>query len=262
MYKLMVIYRIIKRYIYLKIKYNIFKKFNIRIGSYDDISGGFRRIAFIDQDGMIHCEDGYEKYFHSGSLYKGGGYLTRTKFEIFVLLQNNKKLLVEKKFNNRTFEFYNEMFILNILKDFDFVPNIEFVSYKKNILYLEYFNGCTLREKLVRSGAKIRDIDLMTSPLSFEEKAAVSIKFLYKSIDEKIISIIKNKYKKINLQNIIMHDIKYGNIILNNNDVFLIDFETSIYFPELPRFLFKNMKKIDENKIETLFPENFKFINN
>jgi serine/threonine protein kinase len=262
MNKLVVTYRLVKRYIILKIKYNLYKLLNIQIGNYDDIDGKLEKIAVIDQDGLIHCEQINRKYFHSESLYNGGDYLVRNKFELSVLTHNDKKLLLEKNFNNRTFEFYNELFILNLLQDFHFVPKVEFVSYKKKRLYLEYFNGCTLREKLARAGAKIRDTDLAANPLSFDEKASNANKYIYNVIDEKIVSTIKNYYKKINSRKIIIHDIKYGNIMLNNEDVFLIDFETSIYFSELPEFLFKRMKWIDKNKIEKLFPENFKFINN
>jgi hypothetical protein len=254
MYRLLICYRLFKRYILLKVKYTLFKLFDFRIGNYRDIDEGAQRIAFIDQDGMIHCEKEYEQFFHTDSLYNGGDYLDRKKFELSILLENNNNLLIEKKFSDRIFEFYNELSNLHRLQDLDFIPEVKYVSYSKNTIYTEFIYGCTLREKLARSGAGIRDIDMIDKPLTFDEKADRSIGLLGKVITKNYIDDIRNKYDKINSKKMITHDIKYGNILIDKGKIFLVDFETSIFFTELPAFLFNRLKMMDEEKIEKLFP--------
>ncbi len=256
MYRLLVCYRLFKRYVFLKCKYRMFKVFDIHIGKYQDLYTKCERIATIDQDGMIHSESGYETCFHPDTLYKGGYYLARNKFELTVVLEDNRNMLIEKKFNGRVFEFYNELANLHRLRKFDFIPEIKYVSYKNNAIYTEFILGSTLREKLALSGARIRDIDMNGEFFSFDEKAERAKWFLGRVLQKKDVQKIRSIYNDINSKKIIIHDIKYGNILIGKEGYYLVDFETSIFFPELPPFLFRRLQRMDKEKIEKLFPVN------
>lgn len=248
-------YRLFKRYFYLKIKYSVYSLLEKRIGVYQDIDGDYKKIGFIDHDGLIHCDEKYHNYFSKDNLYTGGDYINRKKFEISLIYYMGE-ILVEKNYKNKNFSFYNEMCVLNILKDLDFIPSIKFVSYKEKVIYIEMVSGYVLREKLAQQGALLRDIDIQKQniAMAFDEKAQEGKKLIDSILNSEIKLKILESINIIHERKIIIHDIKYGNIIINNEDIYLIDFETSISFPEIPRVLFKYFKNIDNKKIGLLFP--------
>ena len=209
-------------------------------------------IGFIDQDGLIHCSSEHHDLFHPVNLYLQGDFIKRYRYSVHIVRINNR-LLIEKNYNGNVLSFYNEIFILSKLKDLEFIPKVSFISYKRKTVYLDYINGAVLREQLASLGANIRDVDLIEESRSFEQKAKSARIYLRDALSEQGIKQIKECYKAIHARKIIVNDIKYGNIIMCGERPFLIDFEASIYFPELPGFLFRRLAEIDKNKIKTLF---------
>lgn len=250
--QLMRVYRGLKRYLYLRMKYKMMDLFSQSNGVPASPPKNPEYIGSIDQDGLIHCADSYRDLFDSPNLYKGGDYLDRKKFSIHIVRADNR-LLIEKNYNGNIFSFYNELSILGKLSDLDYIPCVLAVSFEEKILYLEYVHGAVLREKLAALGAGIRDIDLAGEKRSFEQKAAGARPYLNDVLTESTINRIRQCYENIHARKIMVHDIKYGNIILNEKGPCLIDFETSICFPELPGFMFKKLAETDNQKINTLF---------
>lgn len=246
------VYRGLKRYLFLRMKYNVMDLFS-RSGEVSATPPeNPEYIGSIDQDGLIHCADRYRNLFDPVNLYKGGVYLVRKKFSIQIV-RADKRLLIEKNYNGNTFSFYNELSILGKLSDLDFIPRVAAVSFEEKTVYMEFLQGAVLREKLAAMGSGIRDTDLDGEKLSFEQKAASARTYLNDVLTQPCISRIRECYETIHARKIMVHDIKYGNIILNKKGPYLIDFETSICFPELPGFLFKKMAEMDNQKINTLF---------
>lgn len=246
------LYRIFKRYVYLKFKYLfmdvlLYRNIDLAV-SYENIE----YIGFIDQDGLIHCAREHHDLFHSINLYLHGDFIRRHRYSLHIVRINNR-LLIEKNYKGNTLSFYNEIFILSKLRDLEFIPKVSFISYKRKTVYLDYIHGAVLREQLASLGANIRDVDLIRETRNFEQKAESARIYLRQAISEKSIKRIKESYEAIHTRKIIVNDIKYGNIIMCGDRPYLIDFETSIYFPELPGFLFRRLAEIDKYKIETLF---------
>ncbi len=240
-------------YISLKIKYFFYKLCKKKIGKYRN-SDDLQLIGFIDQDGLIHVSAEYHRLFHANDLYEEGKFLIRKRTFINVLLYN-EVVLVEKNFKNNFSHFYNELTVLDSLKDISRVPKIHFVDYKNNSIYINYIDGFVLREKIAKFGAKIRDIDKKTinDKVGIIEKyidpAMVVKDIVSKDLMQKIVELVD----QIHQNKILIVDIKYGNIIIKNEIPYWIDFNDSLLFKHTPKTIFNRIKKYDLILLNKIF---------
>ena len=240
-------------YFNMRVKYLQFYIFSMRIGNYK-AGFDFDRIGYIDQDGLIHVPAEYHKLFNPNDIYTEGEFLQRKKFSISILLKDDT-VYVEKKFNNHFFDFYNELSILNALKDLECVPKIYCVDYKNLSFVTNYIYGFCLREKLAKRGVVVRDVDLKikanekVSP-QYEENLALALNEI---VGKDLLVQIKKCIKKVHRRKVLIVDIKYGNIIINNGKPFLIDFNDSILFNRTPNFIFKYIRKADKVLLNNIF---------
>lgn len=234
---------------FTKKKYQIFRLFNVKIGKYNT-SREINRIGFIDQDGLIHVPEVYSHLFNSNDLYSGGEFLQRKRFYIDVLLENGL-ILLEKNFQANSFAFYNELTILNKLKSFGFVPKIYFVDYKNSAITLNYIDGFVLRERIAKFNCGIRDIDRKMYVIN---KAYLDPVIVVKDIvSKKLLDNMIEQINKIHQMKILIRDIKYGNIIIKDEESFLIDFHDAIYFKYTPKIIFDTIKNSDLLILQNIF---------
>lgn len=236
----------------IKCKYFIFHCFKIKIGQYSDLHDK-TRIGFIDQDGLIHVSDEFLRYFNPNDLYTGGEFLQRKRFELNVLIDNGL-VLIEKNFSNNYVAFYNEIAIINKLRNYTFVPKIHFVDYKKQSITINYLDGFVLREKIAKLNCKIRDIDRLLDTNELSDKTDPDPAIIVKDIvSRKLFDDILENVRKIHQKKILVRDIKYGNIIIKDEESFLIDFHDAIFFKYTPKFIFDIIKKSDLLIIQSIF---------
>jgi serine/threonine protein kinase len=240
-------------YFNLRVKYLQFYIFRGRIGNYKN-QFDYDRIGYIDQDGLIHVATEHQRLFNPSDIYTEGEFLQRKKFYISVLLKEDT-VYIEKKFNNHFFDFYNELSILNALRNIECVPKIFSVDYKNLSFVTNYIYGYCLREKLAKRGVIVRDVDLIIAGKKqvshqCEEKLATVMNEI---VSKELLVQIKKCIKKVHQKKVLIVDIKYGNIIINNGKPYLIDFNDSILFNRTPNFIFKYIKKADKVLLNNIF---------
>lgn len=236
-------------FVYLLIKFSIYKLLEIKVGKYRKIND-FLQIGFIDQDGLIHVSSEYCSLFNPNDLFVGGDFLYRKRFSMNVLIKDNN-ILLEKYYNNDFIAFYNELQILHELRDIDCVPKIYYVDYKNASFVMNYINGFVLREKLAKSGAPIRDIDKKDDAQC--EKSIDMAVIIKNIVTDELLQNIKECIFKIHQKKVLIIDIKFGNILIKNGKAFFVDFNDSILFKYTSAFIFNIIKKSDLIHFQNLF---------
>ena len=162
-------------------------------------------------------------------------YIPRNKFSIELVSINNH-VGVRKTFRSRKFSFINELQILIKLKQYGCnVPSILDIDFDRCSFTMAYIPGWVLREKLARSGAAIRDRDVIKDPhhgsltpkQSWLQRIETGRRFLSKSVSSEFIDSLSSEMQKIHSTGVTGFEIKYGNIIIQKKTEkpFWIDFE-------------------------------------
>lgn len=236
---------------YFRIKYFFYDIFGIKVGKYKNLND-FENIGFIDQDGLIHVPLEYQKLFNKNDIYTSGDFMYRTRHKINILYSKDE-VFVEKNFNNDSFHFYNEVSILHELKDCNCVSKICFIDFKNHKLVLKYIDGFVLREKLAKLGARIRDVDKLISNKKLV-RDYVDLATAFSQIGNKeMLDKIKESVDQIHRKQVLIRDIKYGNIILKNEKPYIFDFEGSLLLKHTPKIIFDAIKKSDLLKLKDIF---------
>lgn len=233
--------------------YLYFKLVDKRIGDYQSLAN-FKRIGFIDQDGLIHVPEKYHNYFNTNDLFIKGEFLYRQKFLLNVIYADNR-IYLEKIYGKRYNQFINELVILHELRNIDFIPKIQYIDYKNRSIIINYINGYVLREKLAKCGALIRDIDkkrLAENNFIAEEYMYLSL-VLRSVVNKDLFNQIQKSYAIVHDMKILVNDIKFGNILINDNNVSLVDFADSMHYKNTPKFIFNILKQSDIQKLKNIF---------
>jgi serine/threonine protein kinase len=137
------------------------------------------------------------------------------------------------------------------------------VDFDNLTLTFSYISGLVLREELARRGAVVRDRDIEDNPglTRFDKrKKAMNRKtegrrVLSEVIDSKFIELIFAELRKIHKARFIWNDIKYGNIIIEEQSgkPYLIDFDWALRFPGLRKNAFRILCNRDIEKFNTCF---------
>lgn len=236
-----------------KIKYLIYTLYKVKIFDYNN-SNNFLRIGFVDQDGLIHVPLKYQRLFNSNDLYTEGEFLYRNGTSVNLLLKEGI-VLVEKIYHRRKYLFYNELVILNELKDIDCVPKIFSVDFINRKLVINYIDGYVLREKIAKHGAMVRDIDKkINADLGKSPEKYIDTDLIVKDlVSRELFQKIRESVNKVHQKKIQIVDIKYGNIIIKDDKPYIIDFNNSRLYKYLPLFIFNQIKKSDDFVLKDLF---------
>lgn len=176
-------------------------------------------------------------------------------------------LAVRKNYRGNFFPFVNELKCIHYLGGIGCnVPSILDVDFNSPALTISFINGITLKHEIVNQGVDIlnRSFQLLYG-ISPRDKRARDfvIKKVYQVlnniIDSQFVCQLSEEVKKIHTLGIILNDVKYGNIVIEQdlNKPFLIDFEMSRRYPHLPRLFLKKLLREDIRKLRNCFGENF-----
>jgi len=193
-------------------------------------------VAEVDQDGFfLPFID--KKYIEFLPLTSEEYFLKRERFKIFLVISHGY-LGIKKNYRGNKYRFLKELESLYKLSEKDVnVPTILDIDFNNLTIIISFIDGEVLREKLAEQGALIRDKQVgKNSDYTYVKRKIVAgrrlkegRRFLPKVIDKEVFLKLSQQLNEIHKCGIIINDIKYGNIIIENNtkEPYFIDFETA-----------------------------------
>ena len=217
-------------------------------------------IGEIDQDGFLLSHFGLIK--NVPTVLKKQ-FLVRKRFNL-QLVAINGYVGVKKNYKGNKMSFVNEIKALHNLGLAGCnVPAIMNVDFNNLTLTYSYILGPVLREELAKSGAVLRDRDIDNNPdfldLGPKEKRLKWIqegkRLLYDVIDPQFTENLLIQLNKIHASGLILHDIKYGNIIIEKRSgmPYLVDFETACFYPNIRKKFFRILCNQDIEELNLHF---------
>jgi len=214
----------------------------------------------IDQDGFLLSKVGAISNVPSVSKKQ---FLTRKRFGLRVVTIDGY-VCVEKNYKGNKSSFVNEIEAhYHLGRAGCNIPVIMDVDFDNLTLTFSYISGPVLREELAKRGAVVRDRDIEDNPgLTRFDKRKRALnripegrRVLSEVIDSKFIELIFAELSKIHKARFIWNDIKYGNIIIDEQSgkPYLIDFDWALRFPELGKNAFSFLRDRDIKKFNTCF---------
>jgi len=214
----------------------------------------------IDQDGFLLSKVG--KISNIPNISKKQ-FLTRKRFGL-QLVAIHGYVCIEKHYKGNKSSFINEIEALYHLGRAGCnIPVIMDVDFDNLTLTFSYISGRVLREELAKRGAVVRDRDIEDNPeLTRSGKRKMALKripeckrILSKVIGSQFIELIFTELNKMHEARFIWNDIKYGNIIIEEQSgkPYLIDFDWALRFPRLGKIAFKILCDRDIEKFNACF---------
>jgi tRNA A-37 threonylcarbamoyl transferase component Bud32 len=214
----------------------------------------------IDQDGFLLSKVGKISNIPNVSHEK---FLARKRFGLRVVVIDGY-VCIEKHYKGNKSSFVNEIEAhYHLGRAGCNVPVIMDVDFDNLILTFSYISGPVLREKLAEKGAVVRDRDIEENPKltqSDKRKRALNRalegrRVLKEVVDSKFIELISAELSKIHKARFVWNDIKYGNIIIEEQSgkPYLIDFDWALRFPGLGKNAFRFLCNRDIRKFNSCF---------
>jgi len=214
----------------------------------------------IDQDGFLLSKVGAISNVPSVSKKQ---FLARKRFGLRVVAIDGY-VCIEKHYKGNKSSFVNEIEAhYHLGRAGCNIPVIMDVDFDNFMLTFSYISGPVLREELAARGAVVRDRDIEENPgltRSVKRKRVLNRipecrRVLGDVIDSQFIELIFAELNKIHEARFIWNDIKYGNIIIEEQSgkPYLIDFDWALRFPELGNKAFKILSNRDIEKFNTCF---------
>lgn len=191
-------------------------------------------IANIDQDGFYLSHFGP---IDEVSCVNEKKFLPRTRFSLDLIVIDGV-VGVKKNYRKNAVSFLTELKTIHALSKAGCnVPTILDADFENYSLTVSFIMGTVLREQLASKGSILRDRDVNLNPkftqLSPEACRLKRIdegkKYLHSVVDSFFIEKLYDQILKIHSADILINDIKYGNVIIERKtgDPYLIDFESS-----------------------------------
>jgi tRNA A-37 threonylcarbamoyl transferase component Bud32 len=214
----------------------------------------------IDQDGFLLSKVGAIPNVPSVSQKQ---FLRRKRFGLRVVVIDGY-ICVEKNYKGNKSSFINEIEAhYHLGRAGCNVPVIMDVDFDNLTLTFSYISGLVLREELAKKGAIVRDRDIEENPAltrSGRRKRVLNRisecrHVLSDVIDSQFIELIFAELNKIHQARFIWNDIKYGNIIIEQQTgkPYLIDFDWALRFEELGKRAFRILSNRDVEKFNACF---------
>ena len=193
-------------------------------------------------------------------------FLPRYHYPLDIVI-NKDFVLVRKNFQGDKNNFLNEWITLEMLCEKANVPHVYKVLEQETILYKNLVNSVTLRDKLVRVGAKIlnkqTDNDNDLKSLTSEERHNLILsrgtKELGKCVDSQFINNLFEQIRFIHKTGITHLSLSFGNVMVDQeNNPWLIDFENSISFHSTRNIFFQFERDLDITKFNKIYNQNEK----
>ena len=214
----------------------------------------------IDQDGFLLSKVGAISKVPSVSKKR---FLARKRFGLRVVAIDGC-VCIEKYYKGNKSSFVNEIEAhYHLGRAGCNIPVIMDADFDNLTLTFSYISGRVLREELAGRGAVVRDRDIEENPeltQSGKRKRAMNRipecrRVLRDVIDSQFIELIFAELSKIHKARFIWNDIKYGNIIIEEQSgkPYLIDFDWALRFQELGKNAFKILSNRDIEKFNACF---------
>jgi len=218
------------------------------------------KLGEIDQDGFLLSKVGDISNVPRVSKKQ---FLARKRFGLQVVAIDGY-VCIEKHYKGNKASFVNEIEAHYYLGRAGCnIPVIMDVDFDNLTLTFSYISGPVLREELAKRGAVVRDRDIEDNPeLTRTGKRKMALnripegrRVLSEVIDFKFIELVFAELNKIHKARFIWNDIKYGNIIIEeqSGEPYLIDFDWALRFPELGKNAFRFLCKQDIEKFNICF---------
>jgi serine/threonine protein kinase len=217
-------------------------------------------LADIDQDGFLCSRVGPLKGAPSVS---PDLFVPRVRFELTVV-DLEGVLAVKKHFKGDLPAFLAELDAAHHLRKSGCrVPAILDVDFDGLAITFEYVHGSVLREELARQGAILRDRDVIDHPsyrslsprMRRARRTIEGRSALARVLDRDEVEQVFVELKKIHAAGYVLHDVKFGNIILDGstNEPRFIDFDRTRSYPELSPLAFRFLRDRDYDKFNVHF---------
>jgi len=223
----------------------------------------YRVLGEFDWDGLLLSQVGIIPH---QQLITKDEFIPRTRNDL-QLVDFDGFLAMRKNYRGNYFSFINELKCIHYSGRIGCnVPSILDVDFNSPALTISFINGPTIRHEAIKKGADILNRNLqLRYGAGFRNKQVSNIvkkkirQVLNNIVDEQFVYQLSVEVKKIHSLGIVLNDIKYGNILIeqDQNKPFLIDFEMSRFYPNLPRFFLEKLFEEDDKKFRNCFGENF-----
>jgi len=196
-----------------------------KIGNYGQVPHTLEEVGFFDKENLIHIKKEFEHLIDSRNRYTTGEFVHNKPGRIS-LVSIDGKIFLKKRFNRfkKYFKFYNELICLHRLREIESVPAIHYVDYADLSLYIDFVDGFCLNKNWPFSNSHLNTLKNREGFL--------------------------NTIRKIHEKDILLYDIKEGNMILADDKYYIIDFADSIYSGKWIFLLTSKMKSEEEKKIK------------
>ena len=223
------------------------------------IEDGFS-IAEIDQDGYFTRRG--QPVANLPAPSDGGGPLERRRFHL-VLTTHDGLLAVRKDYRGDRFAFVREVEMADALQRARVkVPAILDIDLGATTVTFDFIPGQVVREKLASGGARLRDRDAVGQPRSRldrrrqgKARTAEGRRVASALVNPQSIKGVLAEVEKAHRAGIILHDMKYGNIVLGADaeEPYLLDFEHARSYPEWGQLANRALRDTDREKFNRMF---------
>lgn len=217
-------------------------------------------IADIDQDGFLCSRIGR---LHDVPTVTRHRFAPRARFDLAVV-DVRGGLGVKKRFRGDVVAFLAEVEAgLDLHAAGCRVPAILDVDFERLTITSEFIPGRVVREELARLGAIVRDRDVAVDPtyreLKPKQRRARRVEegraVVGSVMDPETIELLFSEIRKVHEVGYVLHDVKYGNVILEaeSGEPYIIDFDRARPYPELGRLSRRFLRDGDYEKFNARF---------
>lgn len=214
-------------------------------------------IAEIDQQNRMLSCIGSSLSFTSSSVDQDG--FEKRQHHKIELVMISGVLAIKKSYCNYDY-FTNELLALDALSSLAIVPQLVAVNRKKLVIYQTFLRGINLGSILAEHGVTIDDQFRFTYPGigNWSEAAGESpkrsqiMKCLQGILKPSQVECISDLLTTIHRAGIAVKDVKYGNIIVGDNKIYMCDFDAAEVFQSNSR-RFVRARELDRDKFNYYF---------
>lgn len=203
-------------------------------------------VAEVDQDGFFLSHFGPLPYLPT---VESAAFMPRRRYQVQLVAQNGW-VGVKKCYRGQVDRFLNELSALHILGAAGGrVPVILDVDFDALTITTSLIRGETLRERLARQGAVLRDRDMVQDPalaaMPERERLATCVengaRIVRQVVDESFLQEVYRQLQLVHAAKIAWGDIKTGNVVIEQETglPWLIDFDTAADCHRMNRFSFR-----------------------
>ncbi|WP_282018314.1 phosphotransferase [Salegentibacter mishustinae] len=219
----------------------------------------FVKIGYMDEQGQLVLRKKYKK--KNVEIFYQNYVHNKIKKSIKIVILKDEVIGIKKEHSSIK-TLLRELQALSKLQNVNVkTPRIIDYSLNKKFIIMEFLEGKNMRRALYDMGAEL-EIEALKKSKSYQEKTTLQRYYMRLEIEKKfLVGILSpqqieklfEEHDKILNEGLIYQDIKYPNFIINEGEVFWIDFEHCNAHPLVPSFLFNTLSKQYKKKFSEHF---------